>query len=85
MNMMNAKEFCEATNWDLKTIRRLCREDKLSHWRCGKVYKLDREEAERELKRMKHGDLEAPRRKRGSMAAFNKLRQQLREEWREEE
>lgn len=84
MNMMNAKEFCEATNWNLRTIRQLCRENKLPHWRRGRVYLLNKEEAEKELERMKFGELPTKRQNRKGMTALANFRKELENEWKEE-
>lgn len=42
--LMSAKEFCQATGWPLKTIRRLCRTGQLECWRSGRVYLLNKSE-----------------------------------------
>lgn len=39
--IMTAKKFSETTGFPLMTIRRLCREKKLPHWKVGRTYLLD--------------------------------------------
>ena len=45
MTVLSAKQFSEETGFPLKLIRRLCRTGLLPHWRSGKVYLLDRDQA----------------------------------------
>ena len=43
--VISAKQFSAETGFPVKLIRRLCRTGQLPHWRSGKVYLLDKDQA----------------------------------------
>lgn len=45
MGIINAKQFSQKTGYPLAMIRGYCRENRLPHWMCGRVYLLDEDEA----------------------------------------
>ena len=53
MPIINVKEFCKKTGFPLAMLRAYCREGKLSHWKRGRVYLIDEDDAFGELKNLK--------------------------------
>ena len=53
MGIVNIKEFCKRTGFPVAMLRAYCREGRLSHWRRGRVYLVDIDEAVGELKNLK--------------------------------
>jgi len=73
--LMSAKEFCQATGWPLKTIRRLCRTGQLECWRSGRVYLLNKAETLTRLELFKEQPLrglvaDVPRHRRSKLIAL---------------
>ncbi len=50
--ILSAKEFSQETGYPLKTLRRLCRQGILKHWRSGRVYLLEKEQTISALRQM---------------------------------
>lgn len=53
MAIVNAKQFALKTGYPLSMIRAFCREGLLSHWKRGRVYLLNEDEALSEMQTMK--------------------------------
>lgn len=73
--LMSAKEFCQATGWPLKTIRRLCRTGQLECWQQGRVYLLEKEATLIKLELFKQrpcpaGVSDVPRQRRSKLIAL---------------
>ena len=60
MTVLSAKQFSAETGFPLKLIRRLCRTGQLPHWKSGKVYLLDREQALARMQLLKEQVLTRP-------------------------
>lgn len=60
MTVLSAKQFSAETGFPLKLIRRLCRTGLLPHWRSGKVYLLDKDQALSRMQMLKEQVLTRP-------------------------
>lgn len=58
--ILNAREFCEKTNFPLKYIRRLCRQNLIPNWNTGSQYLLDEEEAMKVLAALRDTRIKMP-------------------------
>ena len=58
--ILNAREFCEKTNFPLKYIRRLCRQNLIPNWNTGSQYLLDEEETMKALAALRNTRVKMP-------------------------